>query len=156
MLQASYSTLIFIACRILTFIRITYLNRDYTRSSTGIEFYQESKTTTINDAWHVCSNTNELEFKTALRQGRAGTLNVYLCDVYAGSNGAGTAGYAYLPTVVQGQTLFLDGVLAIGFNLVNAMGFPTDDTAVRATLSHEVGHWVSHLHVHQSSLSFAI
>jgi hypothetical protein len=133
------------------------LNRDFSRSSTGFEFYQTGKTITINDAWHLCSASNELDFKTPLHQGRAGLLNIYLCDVYEGNNNSGVAGYAYFAQQVQRQSLVYDGVVSIGFNLVNTFntfGYPTHDNAVRATISHEVGHWVSHLHVLQSSMSF--
>jgi hypothetical protein len=115
---------------IAEYIRITYLNRDFTRSSTGIEFYQAGKTTTINDAWHLCNYDNELEFKTALHQGRAGTLNVYLYDVYEGFDNVGTFGWGKFPENVQnhglGKSLVLDGVVNIGFNLVSS--FTIGDT----------------------------
>ena len=97
---------------------------------------------TDNAAWF---NDAEVAYKTALKEGSADDLNIYI------TNGGGFLGYAYYPTVVGTQYEVLDGlVLAYGtlpgafqpgISDIPGYVYNLGDTGV-----HEIGHYLGLAH----------
>ncbi|KAG5716074.1 Ulilysin [Termitomyces sp. T112] len=108
--------------------QINVLNKAYSHS--GITFVLKQTTRTVNQTWFNLvgpGNAQQMEMKTALRQGGAADLNVY------------TVGYSGKPiddgVVVNSRTL--PGGRETNYNLGQ-------------TLTHEVGHWVGLFHTFQN------
>ncbi len=104
---------------------------------------------TNNAAWF---NDDEIGYKTALKEGSADDLNIYI------TNGGGYLGYAYYPSIVGTTSEILDGlVLAYGTlpgaqqpGISDIPGFVYNlgDTGV-----HEVGHYLGLAHTFEGVCS---
>lgn len=107
--------------------QMNVLNQDY--SGKGFQFFLAGTTCSANDAWFTADYTNDREMKTALRQGDAATLNIYL-----NSPGRGLLGYAAFPDLYISEP-DLDGVLCLSETLPGGAADPYNEGK---TLSHEV------------------
>ena len=110
--------------------------------ATPFTFERTATTYTVNAAWATMSyGAKETKAaKSALRQGDASTLNVYVVDL-----GDGLLGYATFPTASKGQ-LSQDGVVILDETMPGGTAAPY---AEGDTLVHEVGHWLGLLHTFQ-------
>ena len=113
---------------------IDYLNDAFTASNAPFVFKVADITRTINASWGgQCGLPDtEVAYKSALKQGGAETLNVYLCHVIGGT----TTGFSYLP-FQESDNFVKDGV-------VLAESF--DNKKRLNTLVHETGHFLGLLH----------
>src|SRR5262245_49207963 len=108
-----------------------------------------------NDAWYSAniSTPEEREMKQALRQGDAGTLNVY-----TGINDGSLLGWATFPSSYKGHPL-LDGIVNLNISMPGGgLEIPIDPTlepdgiinySGGDTLTHEAGHWLGLFHTFQ-------
>jgi hypothetical protein len=108
---------------------------------TGFSFALVGVTRTVNARWHdmLIQSREEREAKAALRQGDAGTLNIYL------TSGGGYLGWATFPSSYRSQPN-QDGIV------VDFRSLPHGPYSVYSegdTATHEVGHWLSLYHTFQ-------
>jgi hypothetical protein len=110
-------------------------------ANTAFGFELVGVTRTVNATWFNNFGTNfavEVEAKTALKRGGAGTLNLYL------TNADPYLGWAYFPSDVVGTSYeALDGVV------VDWRSIPGGPFAIYSegdTATHEVGHWLALYH----------
>ena len=108
---------------------------------TGFSFSLVKITRTVNERWHNMGiqSREEREAKAALRQGGAGTLNIYL------TAGGGYLGWATFPSSYSSQPN-QDGIVCDFRSLPHGSyaEYSEGDTA-----THEVGHWLSLYHTFQ-------
>jgi pregnancy-associated plasma protein-A len=112
-------------------------------ADTGFRFQLAGTTRTINADWFAQETfADEVEMKSALKQGDATTLNIY------STSGGGFLGWAYYPKIVVYQQFqVLDGVvihfgsLPGGFLTRFNLGF---------TATHEAGHWLGLAHTFEN------
>lgn len=119
--------------------QIAVLNAAY--AAAGFTFNLVQTTTTANNTWYTCTGgTCESQMKNALRQGGAGTLNIY-----SNNMGGGLLGWATFPSNYNSQPK-LDGVVVLYSTLPggNASPYNLGDTG-----THEVGHWLGLYHTFQ-------
>lgn len=119
--------------------QIAVLNAAY--AAAGFTFNLVQTTTTANNSWYTCTGgTCESQMKNALRQGGAGTLNIY-----SNNMGGGLLGWATFPSNYNSQPK-LDGVVVLYSTLPggNASPYNLGDTG-----THEVGHWLGLYHTFQ-------
>lgn len=116
---------------------------------TGFAFELVGVTRTVNPEWFTgiaFDFAMEFEAKKALRQGDAGTLNIYTVD------GGPWLGWAYFPPIVNDPTYApLDGVV------LDWRSLPGGNFAIYSegdTASHEVGHWLALYHTFQGGCRF--
>jgi hypothetical protein len=112
-------------------------------AATGLGFSLAGVTRTTDADWFAnvaFSLDAELAMKRALRQGDAGTLNVYTVD------GGPWLGWAYFPSVLESDYAILDGVVLDWRSLPggNFEIYSEGDTG-----THEVGHWLALYHTFQ-------
>lgn len=112
-------------------------------ASTGFAFTLAGITRTTNQEWfeQMAYDVDiELSAKRALRQGDAGTLNIYSID------GGPYLGWAYFPSITTGSYADLDGVVVDWRSLPGGTFtiYSEGDTA-----THEVGHWLALYHTFQ-------
>jgi Cys-rich repeat protein len=120
---------------------ISVLNAAF--GSTRLSFSLAGQTTTDNASWYdnCDSSSVENQMKSALRQGDAGTLNVYSC----GMTGSGLLGWATFPSWYASDPLS-DGVVILDESVPGGTAAPYNEGD---TLTHEVGHWAGLYHTFQ-------
>ncbi|MBZ5713591.1 zinc metalloprotease [Nannocystis pusilla] len=124
--------------------QLDVLNKAFAGS--GFDFSRAGVTRTRKSAWHLMAmdSAAESEAKSALRQGGARTLNVYVV------NAVSLLGWATFPwwysSDPQNDGIVVDRATFPGGHAVN---FNSGLTAV-----HEVGHWLGLYHTFQNGCSF--
>jgi hypothetical protein len=120
--------------------QIAVLNEGF--ADTGWSFQLTATTRTTNASWfNGCySATVESQMKNALRQGNAGTLNLYSCNP-----SDGILGYATFPSDYRRKPK-LDGVVLLYSSLPGGDAAPYN---LGDTGTHEVGHWMGLYHTFQ-------
>ena len=113
----------------------------YGGANSGVSFELAGVTRTDNADWFTMNDfADEIEAKTALRQGGPNALNIYT------GTAAGNLGFAYYPSILKlngGKFAILDGVV-IHYGSVPG-GF-IDNFNLGYTATHEVGHWLGLAH----------
>jgi pregnancy-associated plasma protein-A len=116
-------------------------------ADTAFRFDQVGITWTVNAGWYtmVPNSKAERDAKAALREGGAGTLNVYVASI-----GDGTLlGWATLPQKFKVQQT-TDGVVILDESMP---GGNDPDYSEGDTATHEVGHWLGLYHTFQNGCS---
>jgi hypothetical protein len=117
-----------------------------TAAATAFQFRQVGIDWTVNAAWYTMTpnSTAERQAKAALRQGGAGTLNIYSANI-----GAGLLGWATFPQNFHDQQTS-DGVVILDQSMP---GGNLDIYSEGDTATHEVGHWLGLYHTFQNGCS---
>jgi hypothetical protein len=107
----------------------------YGGADTGFRFELAGLDYTANDAWYAQQSfADEIEMKSALKEGGSADLNIY------STSGGGFLGWAYYPSITASQQFgVLDGVVVHYGSLPN--GFITNFN-LGYTATHEVGHYL--------------
>ena len=120
--------------------QMNVLNSAY--ANTPFRFTLAGTTRTTNATWYTMgpNTTAESQAKAALRQGGAGTLNIYTANP-----GGGLLGWATFPNNYAGAPS-RDGVVILYSSMPggNAAPYNLGDTG-----THEVGHWLGLYHTFQ-------
>jgi len=128
--------------------QIDVLNKSYAGvyggSATAFQFQLVKTNRVVNSAWYpiVYGSQGEKEMKAALREGGAGTLNIY-----TGLLSDDLLGWATFPTRKLSSS---DGVVILAESVPGGTATPYDggDTA-----THEIGHWLNLYHTFQGGCS---
>jgi hypothetical protein len=117
-----------------------------TAAATAFQFRQVGIDWTVSAAWYTMTpnSTAERQAKAALRQGGAGTLNIYSANI-----GAGLLGWATFPQNFHDQQTS-DGVVILDQSMP---GGNLDIYSEGDTATHEVGHWLGLYHTFQNGCS---
>jgi len=110
-------------------------------ADTGFSFELSEVTRTVDDTWFTRFDEYSETIRAQLRQGDAGTLNVYTADL-----GAGLLGYATFPQDYASAPE-QDGVVLAHDTLP---GGGRDRFDLGHTGTHEVGHWLGLFHTFQN------
>lgn len=130
--------------------QITILNNSYAGQyggvATSFQFQLQSINHVVNPAWYpiVYGSNNEKAMKAALRQGGAGTLNIY-----TGLLSDNLLGWATFPTRRLNSS---DGVVILAESVPGGLETPYNEGD---TATHEVGHWLNLYHTFQGGCSKA-
>jgi hypothetical protein len=106
------------------------------------DFELAGVTRTVNADWYFAgpSTREEQAMKRALHAGGSNALNLYLTTAGA------YLGWAYFPSIVEGQQAYLDGVVIDWESLPNVSDAYEDRYDLGYTATHEVGHWLNLYH----------
>ncbi len=118
--------------------QIAVLNAAF--GSMSVQFTLVGTDRTTNAAWYACSRSNEIQFKTALRQGTADDLNIYSCNP-----GGGLLGWATFPSSYASAPAN-DGIVILHSSMPGGSAAPYN---LGDTGTHEVGHWLGLYHTFQ-------
>jgi hypothetical protein len=125
--------------------QIAVLNKSfaggYGGADTGFSFRLDGVTRTVNADWFAMGYGSRAErlAKSALRQGGANALNIYL------TNGGGLLGWATFPSSYR-EHPYLDGIVV---NYGSVPGGYITRFNLGFTVTHEAGHWVGLYHTFQ-------
>ena len=118
---------------------LSVLNNAY--KNTPFTFTLAGVTRTKNSTWYTCAGGGcESKMKKALRQGGAGTLNVY-----SNNMGRGLLGWATFPSSYASNPSN-DGVVILYTTVPGGTAAPYNEGD---TLTHEAGHWLGLYHTFQ-------
>jgi hypothetical protein len=117
--------------------QLAVLNSAY--AETGWSFALAGVDFTANSAWYTLGygTTAELQAKSALRQGTADDLNLYIAGI-----GGGLLGWATFPWEYAGAA-WRDGVVLLNESLPGGSAAPYN---LGDTGTHEIGHWMGLYH----------
>ena len=120
--------------------QMAVLNAAY--ANTPFQFSLVSVTRTTNSTWYTAGHgtTAESQMKNALRQGTAGTLNIY-----SSNPGGGLLGWATFPSSYASNPKN-DGVVILYSSVPGGTAAPYN---LGDTGTHEVGHWLGLYHTFQ-------
>jgi hypothetical protein len=118
----------------LSVLNAAYRNTPFTFTLAGV-------TRTTHSTWYTCAGGGcESKMKSALRQGGAGTLNVY-----SNNMGRGLLGWATFPSSYASNPKN-DGVVILYTTVPGGTAAPYNEGD---TLTHEAGHWLGLYHTFQ-------
>ena len=107
-------------------------------ANSGFSFQLAGITRTDNAKWYATnSGGSEHDMKQTLKQGDDGDLNVY------STSGGGYLGWAYLPSITEGNQSYLDGIVLNWRSMVHVSDAYVDRYDEGETLTHETGHWLN-------------
>ncbi len=120
--------------------QIQVLNEAY--ANTPFTFTLVSTTRNTNSSWYTAGpgTAAESQMKSTLRQGGAGTLNIY-----SSNPGGGLLGWATFPSDYTSSPS-MDGVVILFSSVPGGTASPYN---LGDTATHEVGHWVGLYHTFQ-------
>ncbi|MFD6952040.1 peptidase [Nocardiopsis sp. TSRI0078] len=110
-------------------------------ADTGFRFELSEVTRTVNDDWFTNFDEHRDTARAQLRQGGAGTLNIYTADL-----GPGLLGYSTFPQDYE-ENPEQDGVVVAHDTLP---GGDREQFNLGHTSTHEVGHWLGLFHTFQN------
>ncbi|NUO55398.1 MAG: zinc metalloprotease [Hamadaea sp.] len=128
--------------------QLDVLNKSYAGgyggSATAFQFQLTKVNRVVNSAWYpiVYGSQGEKEMKAALREGGAGTLNIY-----TGLLSDDLLGWATFPTRKLSSS---DGVVILAESVPGGTASPYNEGD---TATHEVGHWLNLYHTFQGGCS---
>lgn len=130
--------------------QIDVLNAAYDGTTGGVNtkfrFVLAEITRTANNSWYTAGmgSAAESQMKNALRRGRSGALNIYLCNI-----GGGLLGWATFPDSYLSNPK-MDGVVCLTASIPGGSAAPYN---LGDTATHEVGHWLGLFHTFQGGCS---